>query len=187
MLRDFDRVLLTDVLWNRERSHDMSRSKSPANTVDVSPQFSQETTIFAASIRYICSRIAWWSVVEEASLLSFLVLPLDMVDNSISLCKHPSGWFFRHWAARTGHLILEWGFIRLLLLALSPVFPMAWHCNRIWLEWLSSGKRRQWAREHLARRPSSVRSPGCQSFRTLPVALCYQLAPSLSWLHERYP
>jgi hypothetical protein len=35
------------------------------------------------------------------------VLPLLMVDNSISLCKHTSGWFFRHWAVRTGHLILE--------------------------------------------------------------------------------
>jgi hypothetical protein len=30
-----------------------------------------------------------------------------MVDNSIGLCKHPSGWFFRHGAARTGYLILE--------------------------------------------------------------------------------
>jgi hypothetical protein len=39
--------------------------------------------------------------------IKHLVLPLDMVDNSISLCKHLSGWFFRHWAARTGHLILE--------------------------------------------------------------------------------
>jgi hypothetical protein len=36
-----------------------------------------------------------------------LVLPLSMVDNSISLCKHISGWFFRHGAVRIGHLILE--------------------------------------------------------------------------------
>ncbi len=24
-----------------------------------------------------------------------------------ALCKHTLGWFFRHWAVRTGHLILE--------------------------------------------------------------------------------
>jgi hypothetical protein len=35
------------------------------------------------------------------------VQPLDMVDNSINLSKHASGWFFRHWTVWTGHLILE--------------------------------------------------------------------------------
>ena len=35
------------------------------------------------------------------------VLSLDMVDNSINLYKHPSGWFPRHWTVWTGHLILE--------------------------------------------------------------------------------
>jgi hypothetical protein len=32
---------------------------------------------------------------------------LDMVDNSISLCTSPLGWFFRPWAVRTGQLTLE--------------------------------------------------------------------------------
>jgi len=36
-----------------------------------------------------------------------LVLPLLVVDKSINLCKYPSGWFFRHGAVRTGHLILK--------------------------------------------------------------------------------
>jgi len=35
------------------------------------------------------------------------VLPLDMVDKSVTLCKDPSGWCFRHEAVRTGHLSLE--------------------------------------------------------------------------------
>jgi thioredoxin reductase len=35
------------------------------------------------------------------------VLPLSVVDNSINLCKYTSGWFFRHGAVRTGHLILK--------------------------------------------------------------------------------
>ncbi len=39
--------------------------------------------------------------------LSDVVLPLLRVDKSINLCKYPSDWFFRHGAARTGHLILE--------------------------------------------------------------------------------
>ena len=36
-----------------------------------------------------------------------VVLPLLVVDNSINLCKYTAGWFFRHEAVRTGHLILE--------------------------------------------------------------------------------
>jgi hypothetical protein len=32
---------------------------------------------------------------------------LDMVDNSINLSKHASGWFFRHSTVQAGHLILE--------------------------------------------------------------------------------
>ena len=46
-----------------------------------------------------------------------LVLPLDMVDKSIPLCKPTSGRFFHHGADRRGHLLLERGSIRLLLLA----------------------------------------------------------------------
>ena len=35
------------------------------------------------------------------------VLPWDMVDKSITLCKDTSGWFFRPKAVRTDHLNLE--------------------------------------------------------------------------------
>src|SRR2546421_11339147 len=45
-----------------------------------------------------------------------VVLLLDMVDKSIPLCKPTSGRFFRHGADRGGHLLLERGSIRLLLL-----------------------------------------------------------------------
>lgn len=34
------------------------------------------------------------------------VLLLEMVDNSINLCKLISGWYFRQKAVRTGHLTL---------------------------------------------------------------------------------
>src|SRR5215472_4344643 len=37
-------------------------------------------------------------------LLFKVVLPWDMVDNSISLCERISGWFFHHWAVQRGHL-----------------------------------------------------------------------------------
>jgi hypothetical protein len=36
-----------------------------------------------------------------------MVLPWDMVDKSITLCKDTSSWFFRHEASRRGHLSLE--------------------------------------------------------------------------------
>ena len=57
----------------------------------------------------------------------------------------------------------------------------------IWLKCLSSGNGRQGAREHLPGCPSLVRSPRCQSFRTLPVPLRRQVAPSFSRLHEPHP
>jgi hypothetical protein len=59
-------------------------------------------------------------------------------------------------------------------------------CSCIWLEWLSSGNRRQGAREHLACRPSSIGPVGSQSFRSLPIALRHPLATSCSRLHERH-
>ncbi len=37
------------------------------------------------------------------------VLPLDMVEKSITLCKDTSSWFFRPKASRIGHLSLQWG------------------------------------------------------------------------------
>jgi len=54
----------------------------------------------------------WMSFDHARELLSDLlgvqvVLPLDMVDKSVTLCKDPSGWCFRHEAVRTGHLSLE--------------------------------------------------------------------------------
>jgi hypothetical protein len=55
------------------------------------------------------------------------------------------------------------------------------------LRCLSSGKRRQRASGHFARRPSSMGSASCQSFRSLSVALCHQLATSFSWLHQPHP
>jgi hypothetical protein len=51
------------------------------------------------------------------------VLLLDMVENSIPLRKPASGRFFRHWIDRRGHLHLERGSIRLLLLALALTTP----------------------------------------------------------------
>jgi len=35
------------------------------------------------------------------------------------------------------------------------ILPTTCSCNRIWLEWLSSGNSRQWARKDLARRPAA--------------------------------
>jgi hypothetical protein len=35
------------------------------------------------------------------------VLPLEMVDNSVTLCKDTSGWYFHLEAVRRGHLSLE--------------------------------------------------------------------------------
>ena len=43
--------------------------------------------------------------IQRQYLLS--VLPLLVVDNSINLCKYTAGWFVRHGAVRTGHLILK--------------------------------------------------------------------------------
>jgi hypothetical protein len=57
-------------------------------------------------------------------------------------------------------------------------------CNCTWRSSLSSGSRRQGAREHLARHPSSGGSASCHRRRTVPVALRRQFATSLSWLHE---
>jgi hypothetical protein len=51
---------------------------------------------------------------------------------------------------------------------------------------LSSGYGQQGEREDLARRPFSLCSPGCLSFRPLPVALRQPVAPSRLWLHERH-
>jgi hypothetical protein len=48
------------------------------------------------------------------------VLPLNMVDNSTSPFERISGWVFRHWMVRTGHLFPKRGSIRVLLLAPSP-------------------------------------------------------------------
>ena len=48
------------------------------------------------------------------------VLLLEMVENSINLCKLISGWYFRQKAVRTGHLTLGEGPFRLLLTAPSP-------------------------------------------------------------------
>ena len=49
------------------------------------------------------------------------VLPLDMVENSISLSKPISGSFFRHDTVQIHHLLLEESSIRRLLLALSAI------------------------------------------------------------------
>jgi hypothetical protein len=57
----------------------------------------------------------------------------------------------------------------------------------IWLRCLSSGKRRQGAREHLARRPSSMGSASCHGWSALPVALRHHLATSFARLQECYP
>ena len=39
--------------------------------------------------------------------LDLLVQLLDMVENSISLCKSSLGWFFRQWSVRTSYLTVE--------------------------------------------------------------------------------
>jgi hypothetical protein len=58
---------------------------------------------------------------EQAGGKTAQVLPLDMVENSISLSKPISGSFFRHGAVQKGHLLLEESSIRRLLLALSAI------------------------------------------------------------------
>ena len=51
------------------------------------------------------------------------MLPLNMVDNSTSPFERISGWVFRHWMVRTGHLFPKRGSIRVLLLAHVPIAP----------------------------------------------------------------
>jgi hypothetical protein len=47
------------------------------------------------------------AVFPQGRLLAPAVLPWDMVDKSITLCKDTSGWFFRPEAVRKDHLNLE--------------------------------------------------------------------------------
>jgi hypothetical protein len=63
-------------------------------------KFSIEQFILALQLSHLTFQVLH-------ALLEAWVLPLDRVDNSINLCKHTSGWYFRHWAVWTGHLILE--------------------------------------------------------------------------------
>jgi hypothetical protein len=44
---------------------------------------------------------------HRQSLYPRAVLPLEMVEKSVTLCKDTSGWCFRHEAVPRGHLSLE--------------------------------------------------------------------------------
>src|SRR6266566_5926091 len=78
----------------------------------------------------------------------------------------------------------------------APSEYFCWHLHRFprdmtllphVLEWLSSGNRRQRAREHFARRPSSGGSANCQSFGPLSVALSQTFAITFARLYKRHP
>jgi hypothetical protein len=84
---------------------------------------------------------------------------------------------FRQWAVQAGLLCPG---LRPLATSSAGTWtnlPVIWHCNHLSLRWLSSGNQRQWAREHLARRPSSGGSAGCHGGSSVPRALCQTFAP----------
>ena len=64
----------------------------------------QELSLRSHSFKLIASAVAQRH--GELLLVQQRVLPLDMVENSINLCKPISGWFIRHWTDRTGLLFL---------------------------------------------------------------------------------
>src|SRR2546430_7705278 len=113
-----------------------------------------------------------------------MVQLLEMVDNSSSLCT--SLWVGFFVSGQSGQTISPCSE------APSDIFYSHVHhssgsyCNHIWLEWLSSGNGGQWARQQLARRPSSVRSSCCHGRGTVPVALGQTFAPSFARLQELF-
>ena len=118
--------------------------------------------------------------------IHFLVLPLDMVENSISLLQTAFGPIFCDEVVQRGLLFPERGSLRVFLRTpYSSPGDMRQH--PIWLRCLSIGHLWQGAREQLASRPPSGGSLGCHRWRSLSVALRQKIAPSFSWLHERYP
>jgi len=78
-----------------------------------------DATVVNTALPHI--QLAFGTDLHTASYVVTGVLPLDMVENLISLCKPISGSFFHHGRAQTGHLLLEESSIRRLLLALSPI------------------------------------------------------------------
>jgi hypothetical protein len=61
--------------------------------------------------------------IDPPCSLKMLVLPLDMVDNLISLCKSLSRSYFHQYAVQAGYLLLKEGPFRRLLHAFSSTFP----------------------------------------------------------------
>jgi hypothetical protein len=115
-----------------------------------------------------------------------VVLRLDMVENSTSLCKPISGRFWVMRRSRQAFSSRSQAPSECFCEHLHPSLrDMIQH--PIWPVSLSSENRQQWTREHLARRPSPVGSAGCHGWRTRPVALRQTVAPSFARLHERYP
>ena len=111
----------------------------------------------AASFERWCSHRRWW-IIQAASANTLW-----------------AGFFV---SGQSGQAILPW--------REAPFDFFCWHiqqpptaclCNRIWLVIISGGNWRQGAREHLARRPSSMCCPSCHGRGSLPVALRHQFAP----------
>src|SRR5437764_7324794 len=107
-----------------------------------------------------------------------------MVDKSTNPLQTHFGPVFGAEEVQTRLPFSDWGGLRALLRVSSPIASQH-DTAPVWLRGHSSGKRRQGARKHLARRPSSGSSADCHGCCPLPVALCQQLATSLVWLHER--
>src|SRR2546421_5423937 len=105
------------------------------------------------------------------------VLPWEMVENSTSPCERLSGRFFVMRQSRQAFSSQSEAPSELFCGYLHPS-PRDMIQHPIWLRCLSSGNLWQGAREHLASRPSSGGSPGCQSCRTLPIALRRQFTTS---------
>jgi hypothetical protein len=107
---------------------------------------------------------------NKANFIKGAVLPLNMVDNSTSLCERISGRFFVMRQSRQAFSSQSEAPSELFCGYLHPS-PRDMIQHPIWLRCLSSGNLWQWAREHLARRPTSGGSAGCHGWGTLSVAL----------------
>ena len=115
-----------------------------------------------------------------------LVLALDMVENSTSLCKPTSGWMFVIGLSRQAFSSQSEAPSELFCGYLHrSARDMIRHPIR--LRCLSSGNLWQGTRKHLARRPTSMGSASCHRWSALSVALRHQLTTTHSRLHERYP
>src|SRR5260221_2067341 len=109
-----------------------------------------------------------------------------MVDNSTNSCKHISVGLDSNLTIQVGRCILSGQMLPCLHLRqaahchFAGVFSLHSHSNyEAWHWWQGIG-------QHFPHCPPSSSSPRCHRWGSLPIALCHQLATSLSQLHERY-